>query len=159
MKREIEFRGKRNKDGKWHYGNLLYESSNNHYWIVEFDDTFDIEQPKLESQFGVDAIDIIQGTQGQYTGLKDKNGIKIFEGDILKGQTDDYIDRFSSPVDFYAGSFHITIFYDLLAIPLSGFETVWVKNGCKGDEETSLWIAEFEVIGNIHEPLPKNKTQ
>lgn len=86
-----------------------------------------------------------------FTGVKDRNGNKIYDGDILKGKTDDYINGFLSPVDFYAGSFHVTITYDLHMIPLSGFDTVWLKNGCKGNEETSLWIDEFEVIGNIYE--------
>lgn len=36
-------------------------------------------------------------------------------------------------------------------LPLSGFKTVWLNNGCKGNTETSLWIDDFEIIGNIYE--------
>jgi len=73
MDREIEFRGKEESSGKWVYG--FYNGVLNEPFILSDDDPSD----GCYSRYCINPK-----TVGQYTGLKDKNGIKIFEGDILR---------------------------------------------------------------------------
>ena len=149
--REIIFRGKRMDNGEWVYGWPFADTADcslkkvgkcvcphdgSEYFIVEWVDDFHEYEER----------EVIPDTVGQYTGLNDKNGQRIFEGDILHIAkiADALGGYYLPPLDYHV---NVVVKWDLCA---------WMWETLCDDKRyitfPDAWrLYECEIIGNVHD--------
>lgn len=119
---EMLSRGKRKDNGEWVYG-CLYSCNDGQYEIYFYDEDYGV------TRF---ICDIISKTVGKFTGLTDKNGKKIFEGDILR--------------NIESNAF-VLICYGGCSFCYSYNGIIYGVNDIEAVLETNEW----EAIGNIYD--------
>jgi uncharacterized phage protein (TIGR01671 family) len=133
---EILFRGKRTDNGEWAYGYVC------RYGWTGKEKTYIV--PDYAS--ALYSLEVDPETVGQYTGLKDKNGTKIFEGDIVKCVDANNGGSFTAIVSFGNPNHEYNWGFQLVRIGGDDLNThilLWVDM-----EEDGAYI---EVISNIYD--------
>lgn len=124
--REIKFRGKRMDNGEWVFGDYGKFHKRDGDWTHEIHCPI----PKISGSYW---NEVIPETVGQFTGLLDRRGKEIYEGDILKRIGDDGDEIFIIEWNEQSGGFNLNYIY---------FGEIY--------DLEELW-SDSQVIGNIHD--------
>lgn len=127
QEREILFRGKRVDNGEWVYGyyTLYGQSKGLHPAIITGTEEGCVIPAFIDPE-----------TRGEYTGLTDKNGVKIFEGDILKMSSVYYGSLIFRKVEISKGNTYVSNYN-------------FSQNLYDTFMSSTRW--DVEVIGNIYD--------
>ena len=144
--RDILFRGQTRRYGekvnmtgnklpsKWVYGGIFPQNNGGDFAIIYQ------QKPSIEK------FTVYADTVGQYTGVKDKNGVKVFEGDIIRVRFEPYrrdVYDFEEPIEWYED----------FAVYFDGHFHEWRVRRFGYNESLWEYDEDCEVVGNIYDNL------
>ena len=146
--REIEFRGK-DLDGVWRHGSLV----NNVFFYADTKKgvpyIFDVQDEDYsclaDLEDGDGFYEMRKETIGQFTGLHDKNGMKIYEGDIIRTPLGRFVEVRYGRKEHIVRRTRPAVTYSFMAY---GWIFVDVRNECNNDFLDDE-ICGGEIVGNI----------
>lgn len=142
--REILFRGQTRRYGEkvnmngdklpsnWVFGGIFPQNNDGDFAIIYQ------QEPDIEK------FVVYADTVGQYTGVKDKNGIKIFEGDIIRVKFE------SAARDVYDFE-EPRVWYENYEVYFDDRSHEWRVRCCGYDEALWEYDEDCEVVGNIYD--------
>lgn len=139
MSRQIKFRGKRVDNGEWIVGDLLHIAGG---CLIYFGSDTETTEPDIEKinpvaiEFFKDEIAVVDpDTVGQFVGVTDKNGVAVYEGDLVRYYDDIEDELVTRPVIYHKESCSFCAAPTKLCGDYIGIYVHW----------------QFEVIGNIYD--------
>ena len=141
--REILFRGIDFLTGKWVQGDLLHISSGCIIYHGSQTESEIKENTGAAIELLINEISVVKPkTIGQFTGLTDKNGVKIFEGDFLN------VEMFKIDIGYFNSVFFCESIQNYKCIST---EYQGNQNFIEDDSKYCLGNYKKVVIGNIHD--------